>query len=129
MTFTTTEEHVCRAEQELGLILPPAYRARLLRENGGEVEAADDTWQLFPVRDTTDRKRISRTANHLLREMTEARAWPRFPSLAVAIAANGSGDYLIIHPAESQPDRLADMVLHWDHETGALTPVEVTWDV
>ncbi len=33
MAFTTTEEHVRRAEQELGLTLPPAYRARLLREN------------------------------------------------------------------------------------------------
>ncbi len=129
MAFTTTEEHVRRAEQELGLTLPPAYRARLLRDNGGDVEAADDTWQLFPVQDTTDRKRVSRTANHLLREMTEARTWPQFPKSAVAIAANGNGDYLIVRPAESQPDRLADTVLHWDHETGALTSVDVTWDL
>jgi hypothetical protein len=62
MGFPTTEEYHRQAEQALGVQLPLALRDRLLRDNGGDVEAADDVWQLFPVQDTTDRKRISRTA-------------------------------------------------------------------
>ena len=125
MPFPGTEEILRRAEQELGLALPPPYRARLLRENGGEVDAADDTWELFPVQDTADRKRVSRTANHVVRETAEARTWSRFPAEAVAIAANGSGDYLILRPAAG---RLGDTVLLWDHELGTASPVDVTWD-
>src|SRR5688500_13726124 len=103
MAFPTTEEHVRRAEEALGVTLPALHRARLLRNNGGEVEAADDVWQLFPVQDTSDRKRISRTANHIVREATQARQWPEFPPTAVPVAANGTGDYLIFRTLEDQP--------------------------
>jgi len=125
MAFPGTDEILRRAEQELGLVLPPFYRTRPLRENGGEVEAADDTWQLFPVQDMSDRKRLSRTANHVVRETAEARTWPRFPAAAVAIAANGSGNYLILQPAAG---KLGDTVFLWDHEMGTASPVDVTWD-
>jgi hypothetical protein len=121
MGFPTTEEFLRNAEQALGVPLPPALRDRLLRDNGGEVEAADDVWQLFPVQDTTDRKRLSRTANHIVRETAEARKWRGFPAAAIAIASNGSGDHLIVDPARGPT------VLLWDHETGAAEPVDVSW--
>jgi hypothetical protein len=129
MAFPTSEEHLQRAERQLGLTLPPTHRSRLLRINGGEVEAAGDTWELFAVQDTTDRKRLSRSASHIVRETTEARTWPRFPGDAVAIAANIAGDYLVLRPAHDDPGSLADTVLLWDHEEGTLNPVDVLWDL
>jgi len=129
MAFPTTEEFLRRAEENLGVALPPAIRTRLREENGGEIEAAGDVWELFPVQDSSDRKRISRTANHIVRETAQAREWPAFPVAAVAIASNGTGDYLILEPAKEDPRRLADQVLQWVHETGSATPVDVTWSI
>ena len=128
MAFPTTEEHLRRAEHELGLTLPLPHRARLLLENGGEVDAADDTWELFPVQDTTDRKRLSRTANNIVQETAQARGWPLFPADAVAIAANGTGDYLILRPVHGLSGVLDDTVFIWDHELGTASPVDITWN-
>jgi hypothetical protein len=129
MAFPTSEEYLRKAEQALGLSLPPALRARLLEENGGGIEVGEETWELFPVQDTSDRKQVSRTANHLLRETEEARNSPEFPADAVPIAADGTGNYLTLQPSRHEPDRLADDVWLWDHETGTLTPVDVTWSI
>ena len=129
MAFPTTEEQLHRAEKEIGLALPSQLRARLLQENGGEISAGDDVWELFPVKDTSDRKRLARTANHLLRETEEARKWPDFPSEAVAIASNGTGNYLILRPADRASGALSETVFLWDHETGSADPVDVDWGV
>ena len=125
MGFPTTDECLRKAEEALGVHLPPVLRDRLLRNNGGEVEAADDVWQLFPVQDTTDRKRLARSANHIVRETGEARKWSGFPATAIAIASNGSGDYLILDPRQHSNGGLA--VLLWDHEVGSAEPVDVNW--
>ena len=129
MAFPTTEEQVDRAEKEIGLALPPQLRERLLAENGGEIAAGDDVWELFPVQDTSDRKHVARTANHVLRETEEARKWPDFPSEAVAIASNGTGDYLILRPSDRASGQLSDTVFLWNHETGSAAPIDVDWSV
>jgi hypothetical protein len=126
MPFATTDEHIRKAEEALGVQLPAVLRERLLRDNGGEIEAADDIWQLFPVQDTTDRKRLSRTASHIVRETAEARKWDGFPSRAIAIASNGSGDYLILQDMAGNGN-FADTVLLWSHDDASVTPVDVTW--
>ena len=128
MAFATTEEQIRLAEDALAVKLPSALRARLLRENGGEIRAAADTWELFPVRDTTGQKRISRTANHVVRETAEVRKWPGFPPGAIAIASNGTGNFLILAPAEGESGALAETVLLWDHEGGTAVPVSVAWN-
>ena len=125
MGFPTTDECLRKTEEALAVQLPAELRARLRRDNGGEVEAADDVWQLFPVQDTTDRKRLSRTANHVVRETAEARKWPGFPPAAVAIASNGAGDYLILDPTHRSGEAM--VVLLWDHEVGTAQPVDVSW--
>ena len=117
MAFPTTQAMIERAEKLLGASLPAPYVTRLLRENGGEVSAAGDIWQLFPVLDDSDRKRVSRTANHILRETQVARKWPGFPPAALAIGANGSGDLLVLLRAENC---YVEPVFWWDHETGRL---------
>ena len=36
--------------------------------NGGEVAAYNDVWSLHPILDNSDRKRLSRSCNDILRE-------------------------------------------------------------
>jgi hypothetical protein len=120
MPFPVDIALIEEAERQLGRTLPTELRSRLHRDNGGEVEAADDTWRLFPVLDSSDRKRIARTANHFVRETRAARGCAGFPDGAIAVAENGGGDYLIIRAGSEQVEL-------WDHETGASEPVDVDW--
>lgn len=131
MPFPATEERLVRAERELGRALPKDLRERLMRDNGGTVTAvpigapaesdADSSWELHPVWDDSDRKRAARTASHVVHETAEARAWSGFPGEAIAVAADGSGDRLVLLPG-------SDDIAHWDHETGATKNVLVSWE-
>ena len=98
MAFPTSEECISKTEARLGVRLPESLRAHLLAENGGEVEVDNDSWSLFPVADSSDRKRLARSANHIVAEGANARMWSGFPQAAVAIAENGAGDFLILLP-------------------------------
>src|SRR5262245_60891848 len=127
MAFPSTEVHVEAAERELGVKLPREYRARLIARNGGELSTAGDDWQVFPVFDTTNPKTTTRSANHIVLETRNARAWDGFPKGAVAIATNGMGDYLVLMPARSA-GRLDPQVQLWDHETRKCKPVALRYD-
>ena len=85
--------------------------------NGGEVELNGDAWQLLPIRDTSSRKLISRTANDVLRETRSAREWKLFPENALAIASNGTGDLLLLL---RQGQQFAPDIVVWRHEDGAI---------
>lgn len=119
MGFPVDEPAIARGEQQLGRRLPEALRERLMRDNGGEIEVDGGIRRLHPVFDTTDRKRISRTANHIIRETESAREGRHgFSDAAVVIAADGSGDLIILLPD-------TDDVQLWLHEDGTHSPVEV----
>jgi hypothetical protein len=122
MPFPVDSVFIDRAAERLGIRLPLSYIAHMQRSNGGEVEAADDTWQLYPIFDDSDKTRIKRTCNDIVRETKVAREWPGFPADAVTIGDNGTGDKLVLVPNDSG-DRLAEVVYRWDHETGELTAV------
>jgi hypothetical protein len=112
MAYPVSEAHLREAEARLGRSLPPALRARLLRDNGGAVECDGEEWQLFPVWDPTDRRTMRKTASHLVAETQRAASrWARFPVGAMAIAENGSGDLLVLRSG-------SDQVEMWLHETG-----------
>ena len=121
MPFPVEVSLIHEAERQLGRTLPMDLRVRLHRENGGGIRAVGDVWQLFPVFDPSDRKRITRTANHIVRETRWARECAGFPADAIAIADNGGGDFLIVQPG-------SDDIQFWDHETGETEPVEVDWE-
>ena len=123
MPFPTKAQWIDAAETALGLKLPAEFRAYLVASNGGEVETENDTWEIHPVLDASDRKRVARSANHILRETTVAREWPGFPSGAVAIGTNGTGDRLVFLPAAHDPTALDERVFRWDHETGEALPL------
>ena len=126
MALPTTEERVAAEETKLGVRLPSEYRNRLISQNGGELDTAEDVWQIFPVFDNTDQKRAKRTANHIYRETLNARQWRGFPEGAVAVAANGTGD-LLVFLAESE-DRLNGRLQHWNHESAEITPTPLEFN-
>src|SRR3954470_19477709 len=117
MGLPVVEARIVAAEPELGRKLPAPMRERLMLNNGGEVETRgypgdDQCWQLHPVFDSSDRKRAARSAGHIVNETREGRARAGFPDEAVVIAANGTGDLLVLLPGDELPH-------WWDHETAA----------
>lgn len=120
MPFDLAESFISAAEQLLGATLPEAYRVTMLKKNGGELEIEDDVWQQYPIADTSDRKRISRTINHIIKETQHLKSWPGFPEEAVAIAGNGSGDQLVLLKAGAS---FGQEIYIWAHETGQLQKI------
>ncbi len=94
----------------------------MCRANGGDVPVGNDSFTLYPIFDTSDRKRLARTCNDIVRETATARQRPDFPPDALAVGDNGGGDLLVLLPDPDAP-RFADPVYWWDHETGELIRV------
>jgi CheY-like chemotaxis protein len=116
MAPPTTEASIDEEERLLGRTLPGPLRARLLRENGGEIECDGEVWQLHPVFDPTDRRTIQRSANHIARETMEGRRWRGFPDGALVLATDGSGNRLVVLPG-------SDEIRRWGHESCACESV------
>lgn len=130
MAFPVETKFIDQAESNLGVSFPVDFRAGMTTLNGGEINTGQDHWQLFPFFDTSDKKRLKRTANNIVRETASAKDWRGFPQDAVAIASNGSGDLAILVPSDSDQGTLQDVVFRWDHETGAtsiLSPTTAIW--
>lgn len=117
MAFDLSEAWIIETETRLGARLPETYRAAMMRRNGGTIVLEDEDWELYPIRDAGDRKRIARTSNDILRETAACRAWRGFPPAALAIAGNGSGDQLVFLCGDGA---YAPGVHVWRHETGEL---------
>ncbi|RLB57801.1 MAG: SMI1/KNR4 family protein [Deltaproteobacteria bacterium] len=128
MPFPVDPKYIEKAESALGRRLPRAYRNQLIRTNGGAVQLDEDSvWWLYPIFDDSTTKRLRRTCNDILRETEEARAWPDFPSDVLAIAHDGSGNYLVLTPGDD-PSSFADAVFMWDHEVGGLERIARSLD-
>jgi len=70
----------------LSVSFPTSYRVAMMRSNGGAVATESDDWDLYPIADDSDRKRLARTLNGVVPETQRARAWRGFPSTAVLLA-------------------------------------------
>src|SRR5438270_839722 len=112
MPFPLNHKYVQQAQEKLGRALPLGYIAHMCRSNGGEVPVKTDVFILFPILDSTDRKRLARTCNDIVRETTVARDWPYFPPDALAIGGNGTGDKLVFL-ADNDGPRYADALYWW----------------
>jgi hypothetical protein len=55
------------------------------------VLAHNDVWNLHPVLDTCDRKRLKRSCNDILHETAFMRNWAGWPQNALAMGSNGGG--------------------------------------
>lgn len=123
MPFPIDIKYIIETEQEFGLIFPDIFKNKMTIENGGELMIEDDSWQLFPFFDKSDKKRISRTCNHIGLETKQAKEWDNFPNNGVAFASNGCGDLLILLPTTKNENKLSDEIFIWFHETGQMEKV------
>jgi len=121
VAFDLSEVYVAQAEVKLGARFPESYRRAMMEANGGEVATEEDDWQLYPILDSSDQKRLSRSCNDIVAETKNSAEWRGFPEQAVAIAANGSGDLLVLLKSGEEFD---PAVYVWSHETGQLTKVK-----
>lgn len=120
MPFPIDLKFIEKLEADLGLSFPEKYKNKMLIENGGRIQHHEDDWTLFPFLDNLDKKRISRTCNHIGLETKNAKEWDNFPMDAIAIGQNDFGDLLILLPVKSTPNKLADNIFVWLHETGEI---------
>jgi len=123
MAFDISEEQVAATEVELGRKLPPRYRSMMMANNGGTAFDDEDQWDVHPIRDTSDRKRLSRSCNHVLAETKSAQEWRGFPKDALAIGGNGFGDVMLLLPSPSDPSVYGDRIYAFWHETGEVKPL------
>ena len=121
MPFPVDTKWITATETKLGVRFPASFVTSMSAMNGGTVRTHVYEFQLFPFLDASDRNRIQRTCGSIDRESASARKDAYgFPRDAVAIAANGGGDLLILIPMPDHPDTLQHSVYWWDHETGAI---------
>ena len=120
------EPYVAAAERQLGVAFPRRYREWLLACNGGAVEVDGAWWDLHPVMDASDPRRLGPTWDHVCRQTELAKLLGGFPASAVSIGDDGSGDRLVLL-ARTPGERLQLAV--WQHDTGTLTWSSVEPDV
>ncbi|SHL44748.1 SMI1 / KNR4 family (SUKH-1) [Flavobacterium saccharophilum] len=123
MAFPIDVKYIIETEEHLGVEFPYEFKQKMINQNGGELITEDYDWQLYPFFDKSDKKRISRTCNHIILETKQAKEWHNFPENAVAIATNGCGDYLILLPLEKDAKQLSEKIYSWFHEKGEIKEV------
>lgn len=107
MSFPIDEKYIAETEKELGILFPENFKSKMMKENGGELMTDDDDWNLYPFFDKSDKKRISRTCNHIGLETKQAKNWNNFPSNRIAIGSNGSGNHLVLLPTKENKEKLS----------------------
>ncbi|WP_198314567.1 SMI1/KNR4 family protein [Chitinibacter sp. GC72] len=118
--FNLDEKYIQAAELALGAALPESYRLAMQKENGGSIEVSGDVWQQYPIADTSERKRLVRSCNHIIKETAFYRDCGFFPDQAVAIAGNGCGDQLVFIRTDIEDNEFSSAVYIWSHESGEL---------
>ena len=131
MPFPVEPKYIQAAEQALGIQFPSRFKARLSAENGGEIllepDNEDSSFTLLPVFDTSDKKRLRRTCNHIAKETASAReSWHGFPAQAVLIGDNQCGDFLLLLP--ESPQQLGEAIFLWSSDGGELEQVASSID-
>jgi hypothetical protein len=114
MPWPVAQQYIDEAEAALGVHFPRNFVARMRQINGGEVTINGQTWWLHPFWDKSDRKRLARTSNDIVRETNKARQWAGFPAGGVAIAHGLGPEQLVLLPSEKDPHELDDTVYDWD---------------
>ena len=120
MPFNLDEKYVLEAEEQLCAKLPLEYKNTMLNSNGGEIEIGEEIWEQHPIFDKADRKRLSRTCNHIITETESCKGFGNFSDNLLAIATNGCGDQLVFIKVA---DEYLPSVHTWSHETGEITKV------
>ncbi len=117
MPFDLPDEQLAQTEKLLDAKLPHEYSEAMKIDNGGEASTEEDHWELYPIKDSSDRKRISRTCNHIISETESCKGFGNFPENAISIASNGLGDQMVFL---KENNLYKNTVYLWLHETGEL---------
>jgi len=116
MAFPLDEKYIKETETEFNVKFPSEFKNRMIKSNGGELLISDKfKFELYPFLDKTDRKRISRTCNHIGLETKNAREWNGFPDNVIAIGADGYGNQLTL--THNGNGNLTEELYFWNHET------------
>ena len=115
MPFPLDEKYIIEAESELNVKFPTEFKNRMIKSNGGELVTDEFGFELYPFFDKSDRKRISRTCNHIGLETKNAREWNGFPDNGIAIGSDRCGNLIIL--THSGDGILTDEIHFWNHET------------
>lgn len=126
MPFDIQERFILEAEKLLKCTLPTDYRRLMQEDNGGTVELDGEFWELFPIADKLDRKRISRTCNNIISETSTHENIVTYPKGALALASDGAGNILMFK-RNAQGNGFVDNVYCWSHETGNTKEVAKTF--
>jgi hypothetical protein len=117
MAFPIDQKYIVDTESELSVKFPTEFKIRMIKSNGGELLISREfEFELHPFFDKSDRKRISRTCNHIGLETKKAREWNGFPENGIAIGKDGFGNKLIL--THNGNGNLTDELYFWNHETG-----------
>lgn len=119
MSFSIDEKYIRETESELNVKFPSEFKTRMLQLNGGELITEEFEFELYPFFDESDKKRISRTCNHIGLETKNARKWNGFPKNGIAIGSDGFGNLILL--THNGNGLLTDIVYFWNHETGKQT--------
>jgi hypothetical protein len=66
MPFPIDKKYIEETESELNVKFPTEFKNRMIKSNGGELLISREfEFELHPFFDKSDRKRISRTCNHI----------------------------------------------------------------
>jgi hypothetical protein len=111
MTFPLDSRFVDVAEHSMGVRFPKSYIDFMRETNGGTTPG--DGWLLHPIFDTSDRTRIKRTCNHVVRETERVRAYEGFPERAVVIGENLEHVLLLLLPDAAHANQLGNAIYAW----------------
>lgn len=121
MPFPVDEKYIIETEKELKVKFPPQFKRKMMILNGSDLIKNDFGAELYPFFDKSDKKRISRTCNHIGLETKNLKEWADFPDNAIAIASDGFGNQLVlIHNGDGV---LLDEIYFWEHETNKLEKI------
>jgi len=124
MAFDISEKYIAEAEKILHCSLPSSYKSIMRDNNGGTVEIDGEFWELFPIRDSSNKKRLARSCNDIITETNSYSKYTNFPENSLAIASDGSGNLLIFMRRSSNAFCVfSEEVYILDHETGSITKI------
>lgn len=103
MAFNVDEKYILAAEAELKVQFPESFRRKMMQVNGGAVfipypneTEEGEIFFLYPFFDSSDKKRISRTCNDIVRETKLSREKYGLEEHLIVIGSDQSKCWLVL---------------------------------
>jgi len=97
MGFNLEKKFIIETEKQLNYVFSDSYAKKMTNNNGGELTIENEGWFLFPIFDNSDKKRLKRTFNDIIRETKFFHSQYEGFNEYITFAYNGSGDYLLFN--------------------------------